>query len=219
MKRPPAVRPAEGQNALLTRHALGGDGPVLSWSITDPASGGGQRRIGSHQPTEATICAEDTGGNFFLWPKAILMTEDLASHVPTIRGNPVTVVYNSPCGFPQVACSEVETLPRKVDDLINFTFGNDERRRQNHRVANRAHHESVGEAVIPALRAHIDSAIKELPIRFVVHQFNRTEQAAAAHFAYKGMLGEFANLRLEVGADIRIDSLDELLALDDLQVL
>src|SRR6185436_9868196 len=96
MKRPPAVRPAGVQNALLTRHALGGDGPVLSWSITDPASGGGQRRIGSHQPTEGTICAEDTGGNFFLGHKAFLMTGDLRSHVSSIRGNWVTGVENSP---------------------------------------------------------------------------------------------------------------------------
>src|SRR5262249_46515171 len=104
----------------------GGDGPVLSWSITDPASGGGQRRIGSHQPTEATICVEDTGGNFFLGPKAILMTEELTSHVPPIRGNSVTVVYNSPCGITEVGGGVVETSPCKVDDLFKFTFGNDE---------------------------------------------------------------------------------------------
>src|SRR5262249_62180303 len=80
-KRPPAVRPAGGQNALLTRHALGGDGPVLSWLISDPASGGGQRRIGQHQPSARTICAEGTGGHSFLGPQGLLMTIHVPCHV------------------------------------------------------------------------------------------------------------------------------------------
>ena len=77
-----------------------------------------------------------------------------------------------PCGFSQVARGEVETSPRKVDDFINFTFRNDERRRQNHRVANRAHDESVRKTVIPALSPDIDSPIEEDAIRFVVHQLD-----------------------------------------------
>jgi hypothetical protein len=66
----------------------------------------------------------------------------------------------------------------------------------------------VVDTVIPAARTHIDPAIEEGAIHLIVDQFNRAEQAAAAYL-YEWMLAWFANLALEIRANIARTSLYE----------
>src|SRR5690242_15529928 len=101
------------------------------------------------------------------------------------------------------------------DDLVNLVFADDQRRCQNHRVANCAANEAVVEAVVSTVRSDRARVGKEFALSFVTHEFDSGEETHASYLPHDGMIQErLAQATLQVRPDFGLYARHESLALD-----
>jgi len=109
----------------------------------------------------------------------------------------------------ELRCSRVDRVLRLRNKLVDFLFADDERRRQQHTVAARAHNQIAIEAEVPANAAHIATISKAFARCGFFRKLQSRHQSGTGDLTDNRMVREgVAQFLLEVGSRIGLDALD-----------
>jgi hypothetical protein len=119
----------------------------------------------------------------------------------------------------QRSLRQVQALPGFLDQLVDVRVLDDQRRRDNHGVAHRAHHQAVGHADVAAAGAGAEVLGEALAAGLVAHDLDGADQAQRAGLADDRVPGQPGPALVEIRRRVLLDPLDDLLAPQDAQVL
>ncbi len=125
---------------------------------------------------------------------------------------------SNPCFRDHSECArrQVETKSGLADKLIDLAFGDDEWRREHHRVTDGSHNQPVVKAKIAHNKPVLPSSGNRLPRRLVGHKLNCREQTYAARLAHQRMVRQLGDLRWQIGARALPYKVHQPLALDQI---
>lgn len=113
----------------------------------------------------------------------------------------------------------IEVLAEKGDHPVDLCTGDDQRRREDEAIADRASGEAGLEAEIAHGRRQAGDRGDRGSDCLVAGEFDRSHQADAADFPHERMVEQLAQFGLEIRAHIVGNALNDSLALEDFDVL